>query len=283
MTSIVDVEWLKQHHRDANVRVLDVRWSIAASGRSAYEAGHVPGAVFVDLETELSAPNGPGRHPIPDRAQVERVFGSAGIDETTHVVAYDDAGGSVAARVWFLAKRHGHRHVSILEGGFKAWNRAGGEVTREVPSVAPTTLRLREAGAPGAVDKAFVVDLLPRLADGGALLLDARAGERYRGESEPIDARAGHIPGAKSAPWNENLVDREGVLTFKSPEELRAHYTRLGADRAREIVVYCGSSVTACLDLMGLERAGFDNVRVYEGSWSEWARDAALPAARGTE
>jgi thiosulfate/3-mercaptopyruvate sulfurtransferase len=280
----VSADWLRAHAGDADVRVIDARWSLAASGREAYAAGHVPGAVFVDLEADITPTSGPGRHPIPGHEQVARVFGAAGVDDDTHVVAYDDAGGSVASRVWFLLRRYGHTRVSILDGGYRAWLAAGGAVSKETPHPEPRALHLRAASGEDVVDKAYVRALGERLRTGEVLLLDARAVERYRGESEPIDARAGHIPGAKSAPWMDNLsASPDGVARFRGDDELRALYTSLGATKAKEVIVYCGSSVTSCLDIVGLERAGFGPVRVYEGSWSEWARDPALPAALGDE
>jgi thiosulfate/3-mercaptopyruvate sulfurtransferase len=269
----------------ARVRVVDVRWSIAASGRAAYEAEHVEGAAFLDLDVDLSAPEGPGRHPIPDAPQLERVFGALGVDAETHVVAYDDAAGAIAARVWFLLRRYGHERVSVLEGGLAAWRAAGGPMTAEVPRFEATKLALtaRPKSAPDSdvLDKQAIRALAGR---DDTVLIDVRAPERYRGESEPIDARAGHIPGAKNVPWSENLQPAaNGVRTMRGARDLRELYASLGADR-KDVVFYCGSSVTACLGLLAFEVAGLGRrARVYEGSWSDWSRDANLPIARGDE
>lgn len=286
--SAVSAAWLKDHVRDANVRVVDVRWALTApgttakaAGRVAYDADHVPGAVFVDLDTELAASSGPGRHPLPKAEQLAAVFGKAGVGPETHVVAYDDAGGSIAARVWFLLKRAGHVRVSILDGGYKAWRAAGGETTAKLPSFAARELTLREPEAVDVVDKRAMRILVGR---DDVRVIDVRAPERYRGETEPVDPRPGHVPSAKNVPWAQNLVaDADGVLRLRSPSELRALYTSTGVERAKEVVFYCGSSVTACLGLLAYERAGFRGARLYEGSWSDWSRDTTLPAARGEE
>ncbi len=286
-SSIVSPAWLKAAlatPSSAELRVVDVRWSMAASGRFAYDVDHVEGAVFLDLDADLSAAEGPGRHPIPDAAQVARVFSAIGVERDTHVVAYDDASGSIAARVWFLLRRYGHDRVSILDGGYRAWLAEGGPTTNAVPTFAATTLDLsspREGARLAVVDKSVVRALSGR---DDVVVIDVRAPERYRGESEPIDARAGHIPGAKNVPWTKNLfAEVGGVPRMRPAAELRELYASYGAGE-RDVVVYCGSGVTACLGLLALEHAGFgERARLYEGSWSDWARDPTLPAARGDQ
>jgi len=274
---LVDAAWLKKHLHQQAVRVVDVRWHLqGVDGREAYARGHVPGAVFVDLDGELSAPHGPGRHPLPSPEQLAEAMQAAGIDDDTQVIAYDDAGGSIAARLWFLLELYGHAgQVRVLDGGLDAWTAAGGALTPEVPTLS------RGAWTPGPMRRQIVdAHAVERLRHKrGVVLLDARAAERYRGDTEPVDARAGHIPGARNAPWSENLSDGK----FKSPAELRARYRALGAGPTAEVVAYCGSGVTACHDLLALELAGFParRLHLYEGSWSDWSRDPFRPAAVG--
>ncbi len=224
---LVSPEWLREHLGDKDVRIIDFRWYLTGQqGRDAYLRGHIPGAVFVDLDAVTGT--GPGRHPLPTKQQFQEEMRRAGVSAGTKVVVYDDAGGSTAARLWFLLGWFGHKAQAVLDAG---------------------------------------------------LVLDARVGERYRGEYEPIDPKPGHIPGAVSAPWIENL---DSEARFKSREELRRRFLELGVDEAEGAVVYCGSGVNACHDLLALELAGLSNVRLYAGSWSDWSnRDA--PVATGPD
>jgi thiosulfate/3-mercaptopyruvate sulfurtransferase len=269
---VVDADWLQAHHSDPDLRIVDARWSLTPSaGRERYAAGHLPGAIFLDIDHDLSSPgDGPGRHPLPAPARLERVLGNAGIGDRHMVVAYDDAGGSTAARVWWLFRHFGHAdRVAVLDGGLDAWTRAGGELVTDVPQHAPATWNAGRA-RDDVVDAAAV-------AGNGALLLDARAAERYRGEVEPIDPRAGHIPGAVSAPFTDNLRP-DG--RFLDAATLRERYRSLGADR-QPTIAYCGSGVTAAQLLLAMEVAGIEGGRLYEGSWSDWSSDPARPAALG--
>ncbi len=279
--SLVSTDELARELGRPGLRVVDVRWSLdrPRHGREAYDAGHLPGAVFLDIEADLSAPGGgrglpPGRHPWPSPEQVARVMGAAGIDATTRVVAYDDQAGATAARLWFLLRAHGHDDVAVLDGGIVKWAAEGRPLSNDAERVTPAVFvpRLR---ADRIVDKA---GMLARPQD--ALVLDARAAPRYRGEVEPIDPRAGHIPGALSAPFSDNLTDGPQPV-FRSPEELRRRYAALGAEQ-RPPIVYCGSGVTACHDLLALHLAGIDG-RLYAGSWSQWSSDETLPLAVGPE
>lgn len=290
MDALVSTAWLARELAEAGgpggggaapPRIVDVRYYLdpARRGRDAYRAGHLPGAVFLDMDQDLSAPGGgrnlpTGRHPWPSEEQVARVMSAAGIGPGVRVVAYDDASGGTAARLWYLLRAHGHDEVAVLDGGIDRWRAEGRPLSTDEPSMAPAAFAARLR--PG-----FVV-AKPEMvrSHAGRLVLDARVAPRYRGESEPIDPRAGHVPGARNAPWTDNLTS-EPVPVFRSPEELRARYEALGAGR-EPAVVYCGSGVTACHDLLALHLAGLRGT-LYAGSWSEWSSDAELPAATGSE
>ena len=272
---LVDVDWLAAHSTHRGLRIADVRWALSGpSGRARYEAGHLWGAVFLDADRELSSPGeGPGRHPIPTPAKLARVLGGRGIGDEHIVVAYDDAGGSIAARLWWLFRHFNHDGAcAVLDGGIGAWTDAGRELSTDPAAHQPATWT---PGAPR--DDTLDADRVADLLDGDALLLDARAAERYRGETEPIDPRAGHVPGAQSAPWSANLASDGRFLT---PAALRERYASLGADE-RPTVAYCGSGLSAAHDLLALELAGIDGARLYEGSWSDWSSDPSRPAATG--
>jgi len=276
---LVATHWLAERLGEPGLRVVDVRWYLdpVRKGRDAFRAGHIPGAVFLDAEADLSAPGGRrggplGRHPWPGAEQVARVMGAAGIGGGTRVVAYDDQAGGVAARLWYLLRAYGHDAVAVLDGGLTKWLTEGRPLSTEEPAVVPTVFEPRPQ--PG-----FVLTKAEMLArDPAALVLDARVAERYRGEVEPIDPRAGHIPGARSAPYSGNLTVG-AVPVFRSPAELRERYAALGADRM-EPIVYCGSGINACHDLLALELAGLRG-RLYGGSWSEWSSDPTQPLETG--
>ena len=266
---LVNAEWLHAHIDDTDLRVIDFRWYLVGrKGPEQYAAGHVPGAVLVELDDVTG--KGPGRHPLPTLDQFQSAMRKAGVSNSTAVVAYDDAGGSVAARLWFLLRWFGHARQAVLDGGLQAW---GEPLETAAPDVAPGTFTARQP------DRSRVLDYDEVVRHRGVPVIDARAGERYRGEKEPVDPKAGHIPGAISAPFSGNLHE-DG--RFKSSDELRHRYTGLGVDPEQGAVVYCGSGVNACHDLLAMELAGVKNVRLYEGSWSDWSsRDA--PIATGSE
>jgi thiosulfate/3-mercaptopyruvate sulfurtransferase len=272
---LVSVDWLAAHLTDPGLRIADVRWSLAGPpGHGRYAVGHLPRAVFLDAERELSSPGeGPGRHPVPSAAKLAAILGRSGIGDEHVVVAYDDAGGSIAARLWWLYRHFGRDgDCAVLDGGISAWTDAGNALTTDVPAHPAATW------TPGAAaDDLVGTDDVAAMLGGDALLLDARAAERYRGETEPIDPRAGHIPGAVSAPFISNLGP-DG--RFLAPEALRARYASLGANE-RPVVAYCGSSLSATHDLLALELAGIEAGRLYEGSWSDWSSDPSRPAATG--
>ena len=270
---IVSVDWLQAHLHDPALRVADTRWSLAGPpGRELYDAGHLPGAVFLDADRELASPGeGPGRHPVPSGARLAAILGQRGIGDEHVVVAYDDAGGSIAARLWWLFRHFGHDgRCAVLDGGLQAWTNAGLPLSTDRPDHPPATWTPSEP-------RDDLVDTATVAGGGDALLVDARAPERYRGEIEPVDPRPGHIPGAVSFPWATNL-DEHG--RFMPPDELRVRYTELGATD-RPVIAYCGSSLTATHDLLAMELAGIRGGRLYEGSWSHWSSDPSRPAATG--
>jgi len=285
VNALVDTAWLARELAEPaaarSLRMVDVRWYLdpARNGHDAFRAGHLPGAVFLDVDRDLSAPGGGrglavGRHPWPAEDAFARAMGRVGIGSGVRVVAYDDASGSVAARLWYLLRAHGHEAAAVLDGGLPQWLAEGRPLSTDETAPPPVmfTGRLR----PGfVVDTAELVVTHRR-----RLVLDARVAPRYRGETEPIDPRPGHVPGARNAPWTDNLTG-DAVPLFLSPEALRGRYQALGAAR-EEPVVYCGSGVTACHDLLGLHLAGLRG-RLYAGSWSAWSSDASLPAAVGEE
>jgi thiosulfate/3-mercaptopyruvate sulfurtransferase len=264
---LVEAGWLREHLHDSDVRVIDFRWYLLGrNGRDEYLKGHIPGAVFVELDAVTG--EGGGRHPLPTASQFEAELRKAGVGAGTRVVAYDDSGGSIAARLWFLLEFFGHRAQAVLDGGLQAW---GTPLETEVPQVQEGDFKAREPDRSRILD----CDDVQRLSE--VPLIDARAGERYRGETEPIDPKAGHIPGAISAPFAENLGP-DGK--FKSPAELRRRYEAL--DAMNGAVFYCGSGVNASHHLLAMEVAGLPNARLYAGSWSDWSnRD--LPVATGPE
>ena len=255
------------------VRVLDVRWSLASpDGRDAYRAGHVPGAVYVDLETELSRHPGPGdgRHPLPHEADLQAAARSWGIDDGDAVVVYDDAGNLAASRAWWLLS-HAGLDVTVLDGALGAWRAAGLELVTGDEPVEPGSVTLAYGTFP--VLTLDEVDAWVATAP----LLDARAGERYRGEHEPIDPRAGHIPGALSAPTADNL---DATGHFRDVAALQERFAGLGLDPAVPVGVYCGSGVTAAHEAVALTVAGYRPV-LYAGSWSEWSSHPDRPVATG--
>ncbi|MFC6841529.1 sulfurtransferase [Xanthomonas theicola] len=263
-----------------HLRVVDARFALADphAGRQGHAQSHLPGAAYADLDTDLSdlGRRGLGRHPLPDAAAFARTLGRWGIAPHTQVVVYDAGDGSMAAaRLWWMLGLLGHRRAAVLDGGLAEWRRLG---LPETPAVAaPASL----PPYPQRFDASRIAtaeEVVARLHEAPGWLLDARAGERFRGEAEPIDPLAGHVPGAINRPSGQNL--RDGRL--RPPQELRAELEPLlhGRD-PREVVVMCGSGVTACHLLLALERAGLHGARVYAGSWSGWIADPSRPRAGG--
>lgn len=259
------------------VRVLDVRWRLdRPDGRPAYREGHIPGAQYVDLEHDLAAHGEPtdGRHPLPPVETLQAAARRWGIDPGDTVVVYDDLKNLSSARAWWLLRYAGVADVRLLDGALRAWTDAGlalEEGDAETP--APGSISLAYGALP-----VLELDAVADFAD-SSVLLDARAGERYRGEVEPIDPRAGHVPGAVSAPTTENVGD-DG--RFRSPEELRSRFRMLGAEDGVSVGVYCGSGVTAAHQAVALTLAGFEP-RVFPGSWSQWSNHPELPVTTGPD
>lgn len=272
--ALVDSAWLAGRLDDPGIRVVDFRWQVGKPGRAGYEAGHIPGAVFVDLEAEGLSRRGTGggRHPLPERHAFETAMREAGIDRDSLVVVYDDQNGFTACRLWWTLRYFGHDDVAVLDNGLAGWMGALETGWHAAPAgdfVAAEPLTSTKIDYNGVRE-------LPS----ETLLLDARSPARYRGEFEPTDPKAGHIPGAFNAPWDGNL-DSEG--RFRSPEELGARFAELGVHDAGNVVAYCGSGVTACVNLFALELAGLPGARLYPGSWSDWSARPDAPVATGDE
>jgi thiosulfate/3-mercaptopyruvate sulfurtransferase len=251
-----------------------VRWYLdGRSGRAAFEAGHIPGAIYVDLDTDLTADRGGfrGRHPLPSAAQFAATLGRLGIGPGTPVVAYDDSGGGSAGRLVWMLRTIGHP-AALLDGGLKAW--AGSQETGAGRTVEPVEHPAVEWPATATVE---ADEVATSAESGDAIVLDARSAERFRGETEPVDARAGHIPGAGNAHWQGNLDPATG--RFLDPEALRARFERLGVTDGHTVIAYCGSGVSACANLLALEAAGLPGGRLYVASWSGWSADPDRPVA----
>ena len=273
---LISPEALAGRLGDPALRVVDVRWVLGepGKGRQAYDAGHIPGAIFLDVDTDLVAPTGPGRHPLPDPADFRARLEAAGIGSAHSVVAYDDVGGWVASRLWWMLDDLGHRDVAILDGGYPAWVAAGLPTTTEVPRFEPAELWVAERWSK-VIDLEGLSDRL-----GDVVLLDARAAPRYRGEIEPIDAVAGHIPTALNVPTATNLGPDGRLLPAA---ELRERFVSLGADgSSRHVVTSCGSGVSACFNSLAMRVAGLPDPILYPGSYSDWTQQS-MPVATGPE
>ncbi len=255
-----------------SLTILDIRWQLATGAdRDAYERGHIPGASFIDLDTQLAAPPGRGgRHPLPEPGQFAADMRAVGVNEDCPVVVYDAENASAAARAWWLLRYFGHRQVAVLNGGLASWVSEGFPLATAVPESAPGDFIARPGGMP-------VLD-----ADGAAavaqrgVLLDARAPERFHGTSEPVDPVAGQIPGARNLPTLENL---EETGRFREPSMLRTGFQRVGVRAELDVGAYCGSGITAAHEVLALELAGY-RAALYPGSWSDWITDPARPVAR---
>jgi thiosulfate/3-mercaptopyruvate sulfurtransferase len=273
---LVEAAWLADHLAD--VVVCDVRWYLdGRSGRAAFEAGHLPGARFVDIDLDLAgAPGGTaGRHPLPDAGAFAQAMSRLGIGDGTPLVAYDDTGGTTAARLVWMLRVLGEP-AALLDGGIRSW--PGPLATGAEPEPEPSHFTRKEWPETAIVT---ADELASDLTHGSTVAVDARAPERYRGEVEPVDPRAGHVPGAHSVPWSA-LLDA-GTGRFRSPAALRERFAEVGVTDGTSVVAYCGSGVTACLDVIALEIAGLGPARLFASSWSGWCADPDRPAATGAE
>jgi len=279
-TTLIAADELAAHLDDPDWAIVDCRFNLqdTGQGRRAYQAGHIPGAVYAHLDEDLSGPVVPGRtgrHPLPEPEVFAARLGRWGIGNTTQVVAYDDAGGAYAARLWWMLRWLGHEAVAVLDGGWPVWVAAGLPQRAGIETRPPTvfTARLR----PELV--ATADEVMRRRLDPDWRVLDARGADRFRGENETLDPVAGHIPGAVSAPYADNLAS-DG--RFRDPASLRQRYQKLlGTVPAVRTICYCGSGVTAAHDLLAIFHAGLGEGRLYPGSWSEWITDPTRPIATG--
>jgi thiosulfate/3-mercaptopyruvate sulfurtransferase len=278
--TLVDANTLRTHLDDPGWVVVDCRFDLmdTEAGRRGYREGHIPGARYAHLDEDLSSPPSArtGRHPLPDPVALGRKLGGWGVDGQTQVVVYDDGGGGIAARLWWLLRWLNHPAVALLDGGLVAWRAAQFALSAEEPELTPAVFPSTVADGEAWVDTASIE---ANLSSGASLLLDARSGARFRGEVEPIDPVSGHVPGAVSAPLDGNL-DASGRLL--APEALRERFESLLAECSPEAVIHmCGSGVTACHNLLAMEVAGLSGSRLYPGSWSEWIRDPSRPVVSG--
>jgi thiosulfate/3-mercaptopyruvate sulfurtransferase len=265
---LVSAPWLRERLGQPGLRVVDCRYKLGEPGAGAplWREGHIPGAAYMDVDRDLAAePDERGRHPLPEPEDFEAAARRAGISPDTLVIAYDEAAEGGAARLWWLLRHFGHDRVSVLDGGLRGWREEGGPLETGAGQPAPGTF----TALPQEGDTRDSGTLA------GSLLLDARAPERYRGEVEPIDPVAGHIPGAANVPFAELAPGGR----FLAPDELRARFEAAGAAPGRELVAYCGSGLTACVLLLAAEVAGRGAGRLYPGSWSEWS-GRGLPVER---
>ena len=277
LSTLITASQLERRLANPDLAVVDCRFTLAdpESGRHDYQTAHIPAAVYAHLNEDLSAPvvqGVTGRHPLPAPEAAARLFSSLGIGPGVQVVAYDDAGGALAAaRLWWLLRWLGHTSVAVLDGGFRRWQSDGRPVRAGIETRPPRTFtpRLR-------TDLTVTTDEVERLRQDPAWrLLDARSADRFRGENETIDPVAGHIPGAVSAPFGDNLTPE---CSLRPAKELRAHYQGLlGGLPTDQAVVYCGSGVTAAHDVLAIQYAGLGEAKLYPGSWSEWITDPRRP------
>ncbi|NGP44908.1 sulfurtransferase [Bacillaceae bacterium SIJ1] len=281
MSFIVDAAWLygMLHDESEPLVIIDCRFSLqdAEAGRQAYERGHIPSAVYADLEKDLStlASEHGGRHPLPSEQELAVTFGAMGVDSTKKVVVYDDGEGMMASRAWWILHYLGHPEVYVLNGGIEAWKAEGFDMTTEetVPEQRTFTPRPRHD------ELATMEDVRNQLTDTSSFLIDSRAPNRYLGIEEPLDPVAGHIPGAINVFWKG--VQQDNSIHWKNKEALQAHFSKLPAHK--EIIVYCGSGVSACPNVLALKEAGFTNIKLYAGSWSDWVSYANNPVATGQD
>ncbi|GAB7058246.1 MULTISPECIES: sulfurtransferase [unclassified Paenibacillus] len=277
-TYLASMEWVNGQLRNPEVRIIDCRFIMGqlTAGKEAYKAEHIPGAYYFDLEEDMSGTikEHGGRHPLPDAEDFAQKLGLAGVDENVTVVSYDDQGGAMASRFWWLLQYFGHSKAYVMNGGFSQWKANGYEVTPELPAACPRIFK-------PAIQQQLVAsmeEVKGKIGKEGIVLIDSRETKRYLGLEEPIDFKAGHIPSAVNHFWKDSLNDQG---TWKSGKEQRERFK--GIQDSDEILVYCGSGVTACPNFLALKEAGYKNVRLYSGSWSDWISYPDNPIAAGRE
>jgi len=279
LNTLISTDELESRLGQPDLVICDVRHDLTKPGdwgKAQYDAGHIPGAVFVHLDRDLSAPmtGSNGRHPLPTPETAAATFGRLGISANKQVVAYDQGGGAFAARLWWMLRWLGMESVAVLDGGYAKWAGEGRVVSEDAEVLQPTQFKIRRV-----TPTVSASGVMASLARQTLLLLDARAPERFRGETEPLDPVAGHIPGARNRPYTQNL-NPDG--TFKHPAFLRAEFGAILDGVSEDLVVHqCGSGVTACHNILAMEVAGLHGTRLYPGSWSEWCADPARPVASG--
>ncbi|MGG1266584.1 sulfurtransferase [Brevibacillus laterosporus] len=275
---MIQVDWLYEHLNDPSLVILDCRFILGQpdAGRAEYDAGHIPGATYISLESDLSGQKTEqghgGRHPLPNISAMEELFSQIGIDQHTTVVAYDGDDMAMAARLWWMLRYVGHERVYVLDGGYAAWNRANYPTSTEI-----LQRKSRSFTANVQSDMLLTKSAIEQR-EATIPLLDSRAPERYRGDVEPLDYKAGHIPGAECF-FYKNTLQSDGTL--KTKEQLQNHFGELL--QQKQIMVYCGSGVTACVNLLALMRAGRADAKLYGGSWSDWSSYKDSPVATGDE
>lgn len=267
--------------RDDSWVIVDCRYDLqdTGSGRQQYGAAHIPGAVYASLSHDLSGPvgNGGGRHPLPSAAVLEATFGRLGIGDGMQVVVYDGDVGMFASRLWWMLHYMGHAAAAVLDGGWAKWMREGRPVREGKEAREPATF----TGRPREALRLGIADVEARIGDPSVLLVDARAPERFEGRTEPLDRTTGHIPGAVNHFFRRNTTD-EGVML--SPDTLRLQFAEVIGERSPDqVVMYCGSGVTACQNLLAMEHVGLSGAKLYPGSWSEWSSDPGRPVETGPE
>lgn len=280
-TTLISTDVLAEHLADSSWLIADCRYNLNDErwGRAQYHDGHLPGAVFVDVAHELAGPRSGmnGRHPLPTVEDMTVAFGRLGIAAETQVIAYDQDAGAFASRLWWMLRYLGHDAVAVLDGGFAKWTREGRPVRGGVETRRPAsfTPRLRK-------DMRVTVDeTLAHVGDASVLLVDARSPERYAGMPDPLDTIYGHIPGARNRYYRHNLTD---AGTMRSAAELRTDFEKiLGGAPATQVVMYCGSGITACHNLLAMEHVGLHGARLFAGSWSEWESDPNRPVERSSK
>jgi thiosulfate/3-mercaptopyruvate sulfurtransferase len=279
--TVVDSGTLAAHLSDPTWRIVDCRFDLGdpAAGAASFAREHIPGAVYAHLDRDLSGPRTPwsGRHPLPDPQALASTLGQLGVDADTQVIAYDESTGAYAARLWWLLRWLGHARVAVLDGGLAAWRAEHRPLSATAAAVAPRSFQ----GRPDPDSHLSADDVAALLARHACVLVDARATERFEGRIEPLDTKAGHVPGARSHPFSRNLA-ADG--RFLGAPALRERFSALlGSAPPSALISMCGSGVTACHTLLALEIAGLEGARLYPGSWSEWSRDPGRPVATGPD